>query len=197
MKLKRCNWCGTNPLYVNYHDNVWGRPVGDSLELFKKLCLDGQQAGLSWFTILQKQQHYDNAYEGFIPEKLASWDESNVFQLMQNTGIVRNRLKIESIIKNARGFLRIEARGESFNHFLWKYVEGKPVINKFTAMAEVPAYTQLSAQMSKDLKKQGFNFVGKTIVYAFMQAVGMVNDHLLTCPQYQPCKQIGESFRCS
>ena len=194
MVQERCVWCGSDPLYIAYHDNTWGRPVADSLELFEKLCLDGQQAGLSWITILKKQQSYREAYQYFVPEIVAGWGDKEIEQLLTNTGIVRNKLKIKSIINNARAYLKLAEAGETFSHYLWKYVDGKPIINSFAAMSEIPASTVLSKQLSKDLKKAGFNFVGETIVYAFMQAVGMVNDHVVSCPQYLQCSESGQKF---
>jgi DNA-3-methyladenine glycosylase I len=193
LNQKRCAWCGIDPLYVAYHDTTWGRPVADSLELFEKLCLDGQQAGLSWITILRKQQNYRDAFQGFNPEILASWGESEVAALMTNSGIVRNRLKIQSIIKNARAYLILSER-ETFSHYLWCYLDGQPHTNYFSDMSEIPTITELSEKISKNLKKVGFTFVGGTIIYAFMQAVGMVNDHLVTCPQHQQCKELGDRF---
>lgn len=196
MKTERCGWCGSDPQYIDYHDRVWGRPVSDSQQLFEKLCLDGQQAGLSWLTILRKQEHYSAAYQDFRPEVLAGWGDEDVVRLMKNPGIVRNRLKVQSIIGNARAYLELESTGQAFNQFLWRYVEGKPIVNHFTNAEAVPAFTALSDTLSKDLKKLGFNFVGKTIVYAFMQAVGMVNDHLIQCPQHQQCKALASTFSC-
>ncbi|WP_020408057.1 DNA-3-methyladenine glycosylase I [Hahella ganghwensis] len=194
MSIERCPWCGSDPLYVHYHDQVWGRPVADSRELFEKLCLDGQQAGLSWITILKKQKSYEEAYAGFDPAVIALWGEGEVEALMQNSGIVRNRLKIQSIIKNARAYLEIQEKGAGFAHYLWDFLDGKPQINLFRAMEDVPANTELSDKMSKALKKAGFSFVGTTIVYAFMQAVGMVNDHLTDCPQHQECCEAVSRF---
>ncbi len=187
---QRCTWCGDDPQYVEYHDNVWGRPVYDSKVLFEKLCLDGQQAGLSWITILRKQQNYEQAFANFEPKVIATFDEHKVEELMQNPGIVRNRLKVNSIIKNAKAFLAYEeVHGEgSFKTFLWDFVGGKPIQNTWQSMAEVPAETDESKAMSKQLKKLGFSFVGPTICYAFMQAVGMVNDHLVNCPAYSQCQ---------
>lgn len=184
----RCPWCGEDPLYQDYHDNVWGRPVYDDRELFEKLCLDGQQAGLSWITILRKQQTYREAYDGFDPRKIVAYDQAKCDALMQNSGIIRNRLKIQSIIKNATGFLEFERQGESFSDFLWSFVDGRPVTNHFRSMDEVPTETEASRAMSKALKKRGFTFVGPTICYAFMQAVGMVNDHLTDCAQWEDCR---------
>ncbi|WP_394204913.1 DNA-3-methyladenine glycosylase I [Shewanella waksmanii] len=181
MDITRCAWVGNDPIYQAYHDNVWGKPVYDKQELFAKLCLDGQQAGLSWITILKKQQNYEAAFAQFDPYVIATYDEEKVESLMQNPGIVRNRLKVNSIIGNARAFIELEKQGVDFSEFLWSFVGGKPIKNEFTSMAEVPAQTAESEAMSKALKKAGFNFVGPTICYAFMQAVGMVNDHTTDC----------------
>ena len=187
---ERCSWCGDDPQYVEYHDKVWGRPVYDAKVLFEKLCLDGQQAGLSWITILRKQANYEQAFANFEPSIVAEFDEAKVEELMQNKGIVRNRLKVNSIIKNARAFLKYEQEhGDgSFAEFLWNFVGGQPIQNKWQSMDEVPAETDESKAMSKALKKLGFSFVGPTICYAFMQAVGMVNDHLVKCPAYKQCQ---------
>ncbi|MDX1452437.1 MAG: DNA-3-methyladenine glycosylase I [Oleiphilaceae bacterium] len=190
--LARCPWCGSDPLYQRYHDEVWGRPVYDEQELFAKLCLDGQQAGLSWITILRKQASYEAAYDHFDPEKIVRYDEAKVNELLQNPGIIRNKLKVQSIIKNARGLLAFRERGESFAQFLWGFVDGQVVRNAWPDMAAVPVLTPASEAMSKALKQHGFTFVGPTICYAFMQAVGMVNDHLLTCHAWQTCDQLAE-----
>jgi len=192
MEMQRCSWVGTDELYQAYHDNVWGRPVYDSQELFAKLCLDGQQAGLSWITILKKQQNYEAAFANFEPAIIAKFDDEKIEALLQDKGIVRNRLKVNSIIKNARGYMAhfsdIEGeQGNDFSEFLWSFVGGKPIVNKFKTMAEVPTQTPESEAMSKALKKLGFNFVGPTICYAFMQAVGMVNDHTTDCFCYDKC----------
>ncbi len=184
---QRCPWCGDDPLYVHYHDTVWGRPEYDDLALFEKLCLDGQQAGLSWITILRKQDSYRDAYDGFDPERIARYDDAKIDQLLANPGIVRNRLKVQSIIRNARAYLAIRDRGERFSDFLWRFVEHRPIQNRWRSMSEVPAATRESEAMSRALKQAGFSFVGPTIVYAFMQATGMVNDHLVQCPQHQVC----------
>ena len=183
----RCPWCGQDALYQHYHDHVWGRPRYDSLDLFAKLCLDGQQAGLSWITILRKEQSYYQAYDDFQPEKIIHYDQAKIEELLQNPGIIRNKLKVESIIRNARGYLKIEQESGSFSDYLWSFVGGKPIQNAWESMKQVPVSTPESEAMSKALKKQGFNFVGPTICYAFMQAVGMVNDHLASCPQWQEC----------
>ncbi len=186
----RCPWCGQDPLYQRYHDDIWGRPVLDERELFAKLCLDGQQAGLSWITILRKQQSYEAAYDHFDPEKIVRYDETKIAELLRNPGIIRNKLKVASIIKNARGLLDFRERGESFSDFLWGFVEGQAIRNRWPDMASIPVATPESEAMSKALKKRGFTFVGPTICYAFMQAVGMVNDHLLTCHAWYDCDQL-------
>lgn len=187
---QRCPWCGNDPLYMDYHDNVWGRPEYDDLALFEKLCLDGQQAGLSWITILKKQENYRAAYDHFDPRRIARYNDSKIESLLQDRGIVRNRLKVESIIRNARGYLDLQDQGHSFSDFLWSFVDGAPIQNHWRSMEEVPVYTPEAEAMSRALKKRGFNFVGPTIVYAFMQAVGMVNDHLTNCPQHSVCRDL-------
>lgn len=183
----RCPWCGNDPLYVHYHDTVWGRPEYDDLALFEKLCLDGQQAGLSWITILRKQASYRAAYAHFDPEKIVQFDDSKVEELMQDPGIIRNRLKVHSIIKNARAYLALRDQGVGFSDFLWSFVDHQPVQNHWQSLEEVPVATDASEAMSRTLKKAGFTFVGPVIVYAFMQATGMVNDHLVQCPQHRAC----------
>lgn len=183
----RCPWCGDDTLYQHYHDHVWGRPRYDSHDLFAKLCLDGQQAGLSWITILKKEHTYYQAYDDFQADKIIHYDQEKIEELLQNPGIIRNKLKVESIIRNAKGFLKIEEEVGSFSDYLWSFVGGKPIQNAWETMKQVPVSTPESEAMSKALKKQGFNFVGPTICYAFMQAVGMVNDHLVTCPQWREC----------
>lgn len=192
----RCPWCGDDAQYQAYHDNVWGRPVYDDQTLFEKLCLDGQQAGLSWITILRKQSTYEQAYDQFDARKIVQYDQEKCDELMQNAGIIRNKLKIQSVIKNARGFLAFEDEPQSFSEFLWSFVEGTPIQNAWASMSEVPTETAQSQAMSKALKKRGFTFVGPTICYAFMQAVGMVNDHLVDCPQHLICKNLSESAKC-
>ena len=188
----RCPWCGTDPLYVHYHDTVWGRPEYDNQALFEKLCLDGQQAGLSWITILRKQESYRQAYAGFDPEQIVRFDEDDIARLLADPGIIRNRLKVHSIIRNARCFLALRDQGISFSEFLWQFVDGRPIQNRWQALAEVPVTTPESEAMSKALKKAGFNFVGPTIVYAFMQATGMVNDHLVSCHTHTECRQLAQ-----
>lgn len=191
-ETRRCDWCGTDPLYVAYHDQVWGRPEYDDRALFEKLCLDGQQAGLSWLTILRKQDNYRAAYDGFEPTAIARYDDAKIQELLQNAGIVRNRLKVESIIRNARGYLALQDAGHGFADFLWQFVDGRPHQNAWRSMAEVPVTTPEAEAMSRALRQRGFNFVGPTIVYAFMQATGMVNDHLVQCPAHQPCRELAD-----
>lgn len=189
--IERCSWCGTDPLYVHYHDTVWGRPEYDDLALFEKLCLDGQQAGLSWITILRKQESYRASYNHFDPEKIVHYDDAKVAELLANPGIVRNKLKVHSIIKNAKGFLSLKEEGRGFSDFLWAFVGHKPIQNSWRSFEEVPVTTPESEAMSRALKQAGFNFVGPTIVYAFMQATGMVNDHMVHCPQHAQCCSLG------
>ncbi|HUE46241.1 MAG TPA: DNA-3-methyladenine glycosylase I [Aestuariivirgaceae bacterium] len=184
--LSRCGWPGTDPLYVAYHDEEWGVPEHDSRALFEKLLLDGFQAGLSWITILRKREAFRRAFEGFEPESIARFDDAKVAVLMADAGIVRNRAKIEAAVTSARAFLALQAEQE-FSDYLWRFVDGRPIVNRFTALDEVPAATPLAETISKDLKARGFRFCGPTIVYAFMQAVGMVNDHLVGCHRHEPC----------
>ena len=184
----RCEWCGTDPLYVQYHDTEWGVPIYDDQLLFAKLILDGAQAGLSWITILRKREAYWEAFDQFDPEIMARYDADKLAALMGNAGIVRNRLKIEAAVKNARGYLDIMEREGSFSRFLWGFVDGKPIQNNWQTLGEVPAETAVSRAMSKALKQRGFNFVGPTICYAFMQAVGMCNDHLSNCFRHEACR---------
>lgn len=191
--MNRCDWCGTDPLYVEYHDTEWGVPEYDDQKLFAKLLLDGAQAGLSWITILRKRESYWDAFDQFDPQKIVRYDEAKVAELLQNPGIVRNRLKVQSAIKNARGYLDIMENEGSFSQYLWDFVGGKPIQNNWKTMADVPAQTSVSEAMSKALKKRGFTFVGPTIVYAFMQAVGMVNDHLVDCFRHQACMDLGQN----
>ncbi|WP_412501842.1 DNA-3-methyladenine glycosylase I [Shewanella chilikensis] len=184
MDIVRCGWVTDDPLYQEYHDKVWGRPVYDAKELFAKLCLDGQQAGLSWLTILKKQANYERAFAGFDPQVIAGFDQTKIEELLQDPGIVRNRAKVNSIVRNAKAYLAFVEQGNDFSEFLWGFVGGVPKVNRFETLTQVPAQTTESEAMSKALKKLGFNFCGPTICYAFMQAVGMVNDHLLDCCCY-------------
>ena len=180
----RCGWVSSHPLYQEYHDTQWGRPALDDRELFAKLCLDGQQAGLSWFTILQKQKNYEKAFFNFDPHKIIQLTESDVEDLLQNPGIVRNRLKVNSIIRNAKAYLNI-TQEQSFCDFIWQFTDHKTIVNQWQRLDQVPVTTPESDAMSKALKKAGFNFVGSTICYAFMQAVGMVNNHTVDCHCYE------------
>ena len=180
-EVTRCQWLGNDPLYVDYHDKEWGVPIYDDQLLFAKLILDGAQAGLSWITILRKRENYWAAFDNFDPAIIAQYDDAKVEELMGNAGIVRNRLKIQAAIKNAKGYLEIMESEGSFSDYLWQFVGGTPIQNTWQTMAEVPASTAESKAMSKALKKRGFSFVGETICYAFMQAVGMVNDHTVDC----------------
>ena len=186
--IKRCTWCGNDPQYVAYHDEDWGVPVYDDRLLFEMLILEGAQAGLSWLTILKKRDNYRQAFHDFDATRIASYDQKEIDRLLQNAGIVRNRLKIEATIKNARGFLQIRDEFSSFSDYLWRYVDGKPIINSWQDVSVIPANTRISDQLSKDLKKRGFNFVGSTICYAFMQSIGMVNDHTIDCFRYHELK---------
>ncbi|MBE2202499.1 MAG: DNA-3-methyladenine glycosylase I [Anaerolinea sp.] len=186
--FNRCEWCGDDPLYVQYHDAEWGVPVYEDRKLFEFLILEGAQAGLSWITILRKRAHYRQAFDDFDPDKIARYDEAKLADLLQNPGIVRNRLKVETAVKNARAYLDIQQTEGSFSRFLWQFVDGQPMQNSWLALNEIPAETAVSQTMSKTLKKRGFNFVGPTICYAFMQAVGMVNDHVITCFRHEACK---------
>lgn len=180
---QRCPWCGTDPLYVAYHDHEWGRPERDPRRLFELLCLEGFQAGLSWITILRKRQAFRAAFADFHPETLATWGEPEVTNLLANPGIVRHRGKIEATLRGARAFLRIEG-AQGFSPYLWSFTGGQPLQPGRTRMTDIPGQTADSRAMSKALKRDGFNFVGPTITYAFMQASGMVNDHLATCPSH-------------
>lgn len=181
----RCAWPGDDPLYVSYHDDEWGVPIYDDQLLFAKLILDGAQAGLSWITILRKRDNYWQAFDQFDPQKIAAYDDVKFEQLMNNPGIVRNRQKIRAAIKNAQAYLQLKEELGSFSDFLWDFVDGKPINNGWTTLSQIPAKTPHSEAMSKALKKRGFSFVGPTIVYAFMQAVGMVNDHTVDCFRYE------------
>lgn len=179
--LNRCEWCGDDPLYVKYHDEEWGRPVFDDETLFEFLILEGFQAGLSWITILRKRENFRRAFDQFDFHKIARYNEDDFNRLMENEGIIRNRLKIRAAVTNAQAFLRVREEFGSFSKYIWGFVDGTPVVNHFKAMEEIPASTPLSDKISKDLKRRGFKFVGSTIVYAHMQATGMVNDHVTGC----------------
>lgn len=182
---KRCEWCGDDPLYIQYHDEEWGVPLHDDRRLFEMLTLEGAQAGLSWITVLRKRENYRAAFDGFDPSRVARYTDIKVQQLLANDGIIRNRLKIASTIRNAQCVLAVQEEFGSLDAFLWRYVDGKPIRNAWSDRHALPASTPLSDRLSKDLKKRGFGFVGSTICYAFMQATGMVNDHVTHCPQYR------------
>jgi DNA-3-methyladenine glycosylase I len=182
----RCTWCGTDPLYVAYHDTDWGVPEYDSRALFEKLQLDGFQAGLSWITILRKRESFRKAFDGFDAQKMARYKPAKLAKLMEDPGIVRNRLKIEASVTNAQAYLEIP----DFSAYLWNFMDGKPLQNKLRSMSEIQASTPLAEKISKDLKKKGFRFVGPTIVYAFMQACGLVNDHMVDCHRHEAVQKL-------
>ncbi len=189
--INRCAWSGDDPLMIAYHDTEWGVPKHDDHRLFEDLVLDGAQAGLSWLTILRKRDNYRQAFDGFDPARVATYDEARIEALLANPGIVRNRQKVLSAIQNARAFLQIQAEFGSFDRYIWAYVDGRPVQNNWRSQADLPAKTPLSEIISRDLKRRGFNFVGPTIIYAFMQAVGMVNDHTIDCFRYPEVAALG------
>ena len=189
--LKRCPWPKTDPLYVAYHDDEWGVPEYDDRALFEKLILDGFQAGLSWITILRKRDNFRKAFDNFEPEKIARYTPKKIAALMQDAGIVRNKLKVEGTVLSARAWLDIMEKSDGFSALLWDHLGGRPKINAFKTTKSVPAETPLSRAISKDLAGRGFKFVGPTIVYAFMQAVGMVNDHLVACHRHEACAKLG------
>lgn len=182
--MKRCPWCEGFDLYREYHDTEWGIPVRDSRALFEMLILEGAQAGLSWSTVLKKRENYRQAFDQFMPEKIATYNDEKVLELLNNPGIIRNKLKIASTITNAKSYLRLQKDGHEFNQFVWQFVNHKTLLNRRISTAEIPAKTAESDAMSKALLKAGFKFVGSTICYAFMQATGMVNDHLVDCHRY-------------
>jgi len=179
--VTRCGWVNEDPLYQEYHDREWGVPVHDDIRLFEMLTLEGAQAGLSWYTVLKKREAYRLAFDGFDFEKVALYDEEKQAELMNNPGIIRNRLKIASAVTNAAAFIRVREQYGSFDAYIWEFVEGEPIRNQWRELSEVPAVTAISDEMSKDLKKRGFKFIGSTVCYAFMQATGMVNDHITSC----------------
>ena len=182
--LERCPWCGSDPLYLDYHDTEWGVPERDDRALFEKLLLDGFQAGLSWITILRKRDNFRRAFDGFVPAKIARYDKRKLASLMKDAGIIRNRMKIDGSVASARAYLEIMEKGPGFSRYLWDFVDGEPIVNQRKTIKQIPAESDVSRKLSKDLKARGFKFCGPTIVYAFMQAVGMVNDHLMTCHCY-------------
>lgn len=195
--LTRCWWCGDDPLYQAYHDHEWGVPVHDDRLLFEFLCLEGAQAGLSWITILRKRDHYRKVFDGFDAQKIARYDEAKTRALLADAGIVRNRLKVHGFVKNARAYLAMLEEGLTLDGYLWRYVDGKPVQNRWASPRDMPGHTPVSDAMSKDLKKRGFTFVGSTICYAFMQAAGLVNDHLHDCFRFRELGGISRDTRRS
>lgn len=181
----RCSWAGDLPIYIEYHDNEWGRPVHDDKKLFEMLILEGMQAGLNWITVLKKREAFREAFDGFDPNKVALYGEAKIQELLANEGIIRNRLKVNAAVTNAKAFLKVQKDYGSFDTFIWAYVDHTPIKNHWEKIGDIPATTPISDRMSKDLKKMGFKFVGTTILYAFMQATGMVNDHVTNCFAYQ------------
>jgi DNA-3-methyladenine glycosylase I len=192
MSIHRCSWANpNNPRYIAYHDQEWGLPCRDELRLFEMLNLEGAQAGLSWETILNKRDNYRLAFDGWDARKIAAYDEAKVAELLSDPGIVRNRLKVNAVVTNARAYLRLLEEGGSLSSLLWGYVDGKPIVNRIVSQGDRQARTELSDRISKDLSKRGFKFVGSTIVYAYMQGIGMVNDHDLACFRHQECQHGG------
>lgn len=187
VKLSRCAWVTNDPLYIDYHDKEWGVPIYDDRLLFELLILEGMQAGLNWLTILKKRENYRACFQHFDAEKIAKYDQCTIDQLLKNPGIIRNKLKIHAIINNAKVYLQVRKKHGSFSDYIWKFVGGKPIENHWRIAQQVPTQTTISEKLSADLKRQGFKFIGSTICYAFMQAVGMVNDHTTDCFRYQ-CK---------
>ena len=189
--IKRCAWCSDDLLYVDYHDKEWGVPMHDERRLFEMLCLEGAQAGLSWITILKKREGYRRAFDNFEKEKIVHYSEDDIKRLSVDSNIVRNKLKIGSVIQNAKCVLHLYEQGQTLGEYFWDYVDGVPIQNQWKDSTELPASTSLSAKMSKDLKKKGFKFVGPTICYALMQSIGMVNDHFIDCCRYEEVKSLG------
>ena len=190
MTKSRCSWCGEDPLYQEYHDREWGVPVTDDATLFEFLILETFQAGLSWITVLRKREHFRAAFDNFDYKKIAAYDEDKFEELIQNPGIIRNRLKIRATISNAQAFMKVQKEFGSFSNYIWGFVDGDPIHNAFKRIDDIPATTQLSDEISKDLKKRGFKFVGSTVIYAHMQATGMVNDHVTNCFRYAEVKSL-------
>jgi len=184
--MKRCTW-PKNELAIAYHDSEWGVPLHDDRKLFEFIVLEGAQAGLSWDTILRKRENYREAFDGFDVEKVARYTDKKIERLLQNDGIIRNRLKVASAVSNAKAFIKVQKEFGSFDKYIWSFVDGKPIVNKWKDTSQIPARSEISDTISKDLKKRGFNFVGSTIMYAHMQATGMVNDHLVGCFRYKQC----------
>jgi DNA-3-methyladenine glycosylase I len=191
MKRERCGWCGTDPLYVAYHDLEWGVPVHDDRALFEFLVLEGAQAGLSWITILRKREHYRAAFDGFDPTVVANYGEERISELLADPGIVRNRQKVRSAVSNARAFLEVQEEFGTFSDYIWSFTAGRPIQNHWRTMDQIPSTTPLADTISRDLKSRGFRFVGPTIVYAHMQATGIVNDHVVTCFRHSEVAEMG------
>jgi DNA-3-methyladenine glycosylase I len=191
MKRKRCGWCGTDPVYVAYHDIEWGVPVRDDRALFEFLVLEGAQAGLSWITILRKREHYRAAFDGFEPAEVAKFGEDRISELLADPGIVRNRQKVRSAVSNAQAFLEVQAEFGTFSDYMWSFTSGRPIQNSWRTMDQIPSTTPLAETISRDLRNRCFRFVGPTIVYAHMQATGMVNDHLVTCFRHSEVAEMG------
>ncbi len=192
--MNRCPWPGTDEMYIKYHDEEWGVPVHDDRKHFEFLILEGAQAGLSWRTILLRRDNYRQAYDFFNPQKVAQYDENKIAELLHNAGIIRNRLKIRSSVNNAKRFLEVQEEFGSFDKYLWRFVDFKPVVHEWKELSQLPAKTELSDRISKDLIKRGFNFVGSTIIYAHIQAIGLVNDHLVSCFRYEEIKKLYEQI---
>jgi DNA-3-methyladenine glycosylase I len=186
----RCQWAGSDPLYIEYHDNEWGVPVHDDRKIFEMLVLEGAEAGLNWLTVLRKRENYRKAFDNFNPRKVAKYGSKKFQELLANEGIIRNKLKIRSAIQNARAFLQVQKEFGSFDAYIWQFVGGKPIHNSWKSLSDLPAQTAESEAMSKDLKRRGFSFVGPTICYAHMQATGMVNDHVVTCFRYKEVERM-------
>lgn len=184
MAKTRCEWCGDDPLYIAYHDDEWGVPVHDDRHLFELLILEGAQAGLSWITILRKREHYRKVFANFDAAKVARFDKRKIERLLTDPGIVRNRLKVEGTVRNAKAFLSVRKDFGTFDAYIWSFVDGRPIVNRWRTLKDIPAETDVSKAMSKDLRRRGFTFVGPTICYAFMQAAGLVNDHVVGCFRY-------------
>lgn len=193
--MTRCSWAGDDPLYIQYHDEEWGVPETSDRALFEKLLLEGFQSGLSWITILRKRENFRRAFDGFDAEKIVQYGPKKIEALMTDTGIIRNRLKIEAAVHNASAFLEFQEKGPGLATFFWDAVDGAPLQNNFKSMSDIPGKTDLSTKLSKELKKRGFKFVGPTTVYAHMQAMGLVNDHLVDCPCHAKCFELGQNFK--
>ena len=190
MTANRCTWCGSDPLYVQYHDDEWGVPVWDDETLFEFLILEGAQAGLSWITVLRKREAYRKSFANFDAKKVARFNDAKLEKLLENPAIIRNRLKVFGARKNARAFLEVQAEKGSFANYIWDFVDGEPIQNRWKSMSQLPATSPISDALSKDMKKRGFTFVGSTIMYAHMQATGMVNDHTTNCFRHEECKSL-------